>query len=356
VQFEQQFNVPVHSPQKIFAASNPGRGATAGVCSSVHKASERQKCVESELYEVLLDTEWSSAMAPGAAVLVDISDADVDASLLDIITHHPEAKIVTMSFGSCERLSRGDLAIFEPMYAQAAAQGQSVLVATGDDGADACEDGKGASVNLLASDPNVTAVGGTALNPGFDGSDDSTGYVSEAVWNDSGGAGGGGVSTLVAKPAYQDALGVPADGSRDQPDVSLLASPRNAGYVVVANSKLAIIGGTSAAAPSWAGIAALLGDTIGSAGFGSLNPALYAVGREQYGAGGAAAFHDVTRGNNSLHGVTGFAAGDGYDLATGLGTPDVAVLAEAFATMFGSAEPVRSAIRRPRPQHHVHHR
>src|SRR5208337_2136571 len=103
--------------------------------------------------------------APGASVLVDIAgpgvgDAGIDQSLLDIVNHHPEAKMISMSFGDCERLDESDHTLFGAMYAQAVAQGQTVFVATGDNGADDCEDGRGASVNVLATDPNVTAVGG----------------------------------------------------------------------------------------------------------------------------------------------------------------------------------------------------
>ena len=177
---------------------------------------------------------------------------------------------------------------------------------------------------------NVTAVGGTALDPGFDANGDATAYVSETVWNDSAGASGGGASTLVAKPTYQSAPGVPTDGARDQPDVSLLASPSNPGYVVVLESDVVVFGGTSASAPSWAGIVALLNDALHVDGSGPLNATLYALGRQQYAENGAAVFHDITQGNTNFNGVIGYAAGPGYDLATGLGTPDVAVLAQAL--------------------------
>jgi len=328
--FEQKFDVPAHNPVKVFPSTNPGVGAPNGYCQGIRNSRQLAECIQGEESEVVLDTEWASAMAPGAAVLVDVSGADIDASLMDIVTNHSEAKTITMSFGTCERLDSSDLSLFGPMYAQAAVQGQSVLVPTGDGGADGCQDGRGRSVNVLASDPNVTAVGGTALDPGFDASGDATGYVSETVWNDASGASGGGASTLVRKPAYQNAPGVPADGSRDQPDVSLLASPQSPGYVVVVGSDIEVIGGTSAAAPSWAGIVALLNHARQVEGLGPLNATLYALGQQQYAGNGAAVFHDITRGNNSFDRVVGYTAGVGYDLASGLGTPDVAVLATAL--------------------------
>jgi len=337
--FEEQFAVPVHSPVKLFPSTNPGVGAPNGTCAGIHNQRQRQVCIQGEADEVLLDTQWASAMAPGATVLVDISGADIDASLLDIVTHHSEAKTITMSFGACERLDSSDLTLFGPMFAQAAAQGQTVLVASGDDGTDECQDGRGRSVNVLASDPNVTAVGGTALDVHFDASGAATRYVSETVWNDGGGASGGGVSALVSKPGYQSAPGVPHDGFRDQPDVSLLASPASAGYVMVAEGVTVVAGGTSAAAPSWAGIVALLNDATRLDASGALNPVLYRLGREQYAGTGRAVFHDVVRGDNSFNGVLGYDAGAGYDLASGLGTPDVAVLAQALSAIDNTPTP-----------------
>ncbi|MFI5397780.1 MAG: protease pro-enzyme activation domain-containing protein [Candidatus Binatia bacterium] len=340
--FLQQFGAASQQqPIKVFPAGNPGLGAPNGVC----KNSSDPNCVPGELGEVLLDVEWANAMAPAATVLVDIAgpcagcDADIDQSFFDIVNYHPEAKIISMSFGACELLDQADHALFGPMYLQAASQGQTVLVATGDNGADDCQLGPGRpghpvapSVNVLASDPNVTAVGGTALDPGFDASGNATGRVSERVWNDTYGASGGGASTIVRKPAYQVAPGVPADGFRDVPDVALLASPGTCGYISVIEGQVVVIGGTSAATPSWAGIVALLNQTVHATGSGALNQRLYALARKQYQGAAAGPFHDIVVGNNSFNGVTGFSAGVGYDLASGLGTPDVDLLAAAFGT------------------------
>src|SRR5579862_9660539 len=337
--FQRQFAVAARTPVKVFPSTNPGIGAVNGACQGIRNQHDLQTCIEGEQAEVLLDTEWAGAMAPGTTVLVDISGADIDQSLLDIVTNHPEATTITMSFGSCERLDAGDLTLFGHMYTQAAAQGQTVLVSTGDDGVDGCQDGRGPSVNVLASDATVTAVGGTALDPAFNAAGDATGYAGETVWNDTGGASGGGASGLVSKPAYQDAPGVPADGARDQPDVALLASPYSSGYVVVINGSIEVVGGTSAAAPGWAGIVALLNDLLHVDGSGPLNPALYTLARKQYGEGGAGVFHDITSGNNSFDHLTGDSAGPGYDLCTGLGSPDVALLAQTLAANTAAPTP-----------------
>ncbi len=347
--FEQQFDVPLHDPVKVFPTTNPGIGAVNGACQGIRQQRQLQACISGEESEVLLDTEWATAMAPGASVLVDISGADIDVSLLDIVTHHPEAKIITMSFGSCERLDSSDLSVFGHMYAQAAAQGQTVMVAAGDNGVDGCQDGGGRSVNVLASDANVTSVGGTALDPGFDANGDATKYVSETVWNDSSGASAGGASTLVVKPSYQSAPGVPADGARDQPDVALMASPSKAGYFMVIEGAVAVIGGTSAAAPSWAGIVALLNDALHIDGSGPLNSTLYALGRQQYADNGPAVFHDITVGNNSFDHVVGYSAGPAYDLCSGLGSPDVALLAHTLSTLGTTPTPAATQTPAPSP-------
>jgi pseudomonalisin len=338
VQFQQEFGGSPLKPVKVFPqGTSPGIGAPNGVCRGVQPYAERRKCIWEEKGEVLLDVQWANAMAPGATVLVDIAgpalgvQADIDQSLFDIVNHHPEAKVITMSFGACERVDSSDHALFAPAYAQAAAQGQTVLVATGDDGVNDCGDGQGASVNVLATDSNVTAVGGTALDPGFDAGGNATGYRSESVWNDQYGASGGGISSIVAVPSYQLALGLSTGGFRSVPDVSLLASPISFGYVSVVDGNVSLVGGTSAGAPSWAGVIALLNQTGHPSGAGVANYRLYALAQKQYATAAAGPFHDIVSGNNGAGGIAGFAAGAGYDFGTGIGTPDVDLLSQAFA-------------------------
>jgi subtilase family serine protease len=331
-QFQDQFGAHTRMPQKVFPATNPGIGSPDFACADIRNPSERSECLFNEEAEVVLDVEWSGAMAPGATILVDISDRDIDFSLADIVNAHPEAKIISISFGACERLDPTLAQWMEPLYLQAAAQGQTVVVAAGNDGADACQDGGPASVNALASSPEVTAVGGTALDPGFDGNGDATGYVSETIWNDTGGASGGGVSALIATPAYQSDFAALTNGFRGQPDVALMASPTRAGYVTVIRGNEEVVGGTSVATPVWAATVALINQAAGTAGSGILNVPLYALAAAQYDDDGPAVFHDVTVGDNGLNGVPGFSAGPGFDLASGLGTPNVGALVRALAT------------------------
>lgn len=346
--FQSRFGVAQRAPVKVFPAANPGIGSPNFACAGMH-GQDLQTCLQGEEVEVVLDTEWAGAMAPGASVLVDISDRDIDASLLDVVNNHPEAKIVSISFGVCERLDASAVQTLHPLYAQAAVQGQTVLVASGDNGPDECADGGRASVNALASDPNVTAVGGTALDPAFDAGGSATGYAGERVWNDAAGASGGGASALVAKPAYQSGPGVPADGARDLPDVALLASPHSSGYIIVVENQLAIVGGTSVATPSWAGVVALLNTAGHADGLGALNYPLYDLARRQFAGGGAGVFHDVTVGDTAFNGLTGFAAAAGFDLATGWGSPVTDLLVQAFSQAAATATDTPLASPTPPP-------
>jgi subtilase family serine protease len=131
------------------------------------------------------------------------------------------------------------------------------------------------------------------------------------------------VSTLYAKPSWQTGTGVPADGKRDVPDVSLSAAGHD-GYLMYQSGGLYVVGGTSASSPSFAGAMALVIQHTG-ARQGNANTAFYSLASKQR-AGGASVFHDITSGNNSVPGLTGFGATTGYDQATGLGSIDASVL------------------------------
>ncbi len=124
---------------------------------------------------------------------------------------------------------------------------------------------------------------------------------------------------MFAKPSWQTGTGVPSGSFRAVPDVSLAASTHD-GYLVAMNGGLYSVGGTSASTPSWASVMALVVQHSCESQ-GNVNPNLYALFRLQT-SGGAAVYHDVTSGNNSVPGVTGFTAGIGYDQASGLGSPD----------------------------------
>ncbi len=222
-----------------------------------------------------------------------------------------------------------------------------MLVSSGDNGAAGCDAASqttathGRGVNALCSTPYSTCVGGTKFNDAYNpgvywsatngaGMGSALSYIPELAWNESGvasgglWAGGGGASTVYTKPAWQAAPGVPADGRRDVPDVSMAAAIHDA-YVIQFQECALVCGGhfRGRSVPGQRD-----GAVVQNAGtpLGNLNPALYALGNRQLAAGGSAVFHDITSGNNGVPGVTGFNAGTGYDLATGLGSVDANLL------------------------------
>jgi subtilase family serine protease len=224
------------------------------------------------------------------------------------------AKVISTSWGLCEaRLGSAAAQSENTLFQEAAAQGQTVLAASGDSGANDCANGARA-VDDPASQPYVTGVGGTSAHG-----------LTNTVWDNTLGAGGGGASSLWARPAWQTGAvaqtavtcGTAGSSCREVPDVSADADPTT-GYVAYYKGAWSTVGGTSAAAPTVAALVALADAEPSCAGhpLGFLNPALYAH---------AADFSDVTSGSNSFGGVLGYSAGIGYDMASGLGTPTAAL-------------------------------
>ena len=141
------------------------------------------------------------------------------------------------------------------------------------------------------------------------------------------------MSLIYSKPSWQNVSGVPADGMRDVPDVSL-TSAGHVAYMVVMYGSPYYFYGTSAAAPSFAGIMSLVVQAHGAQG--DANSTLYKLASRQLSAAGPAVFHDVVTGNNSVPGVTGFSAASGYDNVTGLGSVDASVLVAHWADSTGA--------------------
>jgi subtilase family serine protease len=295
-------------------------------------------------YETTLDVEWAHAIAPAANILLvttPVKETQGVQGLQNILnaeryvlTNHL-ANVFSQSFGTTEQAFKGNsdqqlLQRFDQTYQQAAAQGVSVFAASGDGGA-ANTDLQGRlfpfpTVIFPASDPNVTAVGGTEINPPPPG---ITSYSAEQVWNDGFGAGGGGYSVVFARPGYQN--GVVTNAMRGLPDIAYNSAVISAiniyeSFDPTTSPGWALIAGTSAATPQWAALAALADNYAanhGKAPLGFLNPALYQIGTS---ASYASDFHDITVGNNSFAGITGFSATPGWDAASGWGTPDAAHL------------------------------
>ena len=345
--FRQYFGLPPNDPQVVLNGTDPG--------------------INGDEIEADLDIQWAGAVAPAAQVLLIVSKTNlpsygVDLSALYAVNNNI-ADVLNLSYGACENdFVDSDTVFYTNIWAQAAAQGMTSFVASGDSGAAGCEGqsattGTVRSVNGLGSSPYATCVGGTqyldtsAPAAYWSSTNDpvtkksAKGPIPEGAWNESGaGSGlaatGGGVSVLFTRPSWQNVAGVPAGTGRAVPDVSVAGAGHTPYYIVLGGSGsasgLARVYGTSASSPAFAGIAALLSQRAGSR-LGNLNPLLYALGQTQYGTSGAASpgtgpFRDVTTGSNSVPGVTGYDAGPGYDAATGLGSPDVTALASAIGS------------------------
>ncbi|MEO7019414.1 MAG: protease pro-enzyme activation domain-containing protein, partial [Ktedonobacteraceae bacterium] len=280
--------------------------------------------------EVDLDMEVVSAIAPGATQKIYIgpnSTSGVNDTYNRIVTDNT-AKVVSTSWGECEAVSgNSELSALDNIFAQGASQGQSVFAASGDSGAFDCNNNN-LAVDSPADDPHVVGVGGTNLQVGT-----GSVYSSESVWsnpNDTqrspkGSGGGGGLSTFFAKPSFQTGPGVDSNTMRHVPDVSADADPAT-GYAVFCTASAAgcpssgfvQVGGTSAAAPLWAGVTTDTNAFLASQGkslLGNVNAELYTLFNTSQSF---TAYHDITVGNN-----LNFNATAGYDLASGIGTPDV---------------------------------
>ncbi|HUZ87568.1 MAG TPA: S53 family peptidase [Candidatus Baltobacterales bacterium] len=315
--------------------------------------------------ETSLDTQWAHSIAPAATIDLVIAANNLGNVLNKAeeyaVSHHL-GNVMSMSFGAPEGEIKGggnnlQLAQAHAIYQQAAQEGISVFASSGDSGAtNGCvvpppgpsQCYKAPNASYPASDPYVTAVGGTDLfltDPVLP--DVPSKYQSEWVWNDSVasqcpfgctygtfGATGGAPSLIFAAPSYQ--AGVTGKSMRTTSDVAYNASVYTAvmvylGFLGGANNGFYFFGGTSEGAPQWAAIAALADAQAGHA-LGFLNPTLYAIGANssEY----ASDFHDITVGNNGLNGYPGFSAStqQGYDLPTGWGSPDVANLITTLAS------------------------
>jgi len=347
--------------------------------------------------EATLDATWSEAIAPGANVDFVVSATTnttdgVDLSEVYIIDNN-FGNVMTESFGGCEALStQTEAAGVETLAEQAAAQGITYLVSSGDNGAEGCDDfdtetvATGpVSVNLLASTPYTVAVGGTVFNEnGQDtkywsstnsqrGFESALSYIPENVWNESCTAskcasgskpnilaGSGGFSTFFTKPSWQSGVpGIPQDGARDLPDVSLTAALHDPYLLCLEGSCVpdsngniffAAAAGTSASTPSFAGIMALVNQKMNSRQ-GQADYVLYKLAAgETFGSCNASStttppastciFNDVTVGNNAVPGEVGYGtptaayqSGVGYDLAAGLGSVNVANLVNDWNTV-----------------------
>jgi len=382
--YRQLFGLSSNPPQVVIDGSDPGIGPLP----------------DSDL-EAYLDLELGGAVAPNATVNLYISDGSQVQDPLVLATiraiEDNQAAVLNLSAGECESaLTPNGNQLWSGLWEQAAAQGQTVFVSTGDTGSAGCDfeseraATQGLAVNGIASTPWNVAVGGTDFfypnyangpssatpfwNQTNDGSNGSLkAPIPEQPWDEPFGmnilmfpesiiGGGGGASSCsdstignsgqtlcvagYAKPIWQVGPGVPNDGVRDLPDVSLFAAGRSnlSAYAICAEpgdcaatpgspTQVSLVGGTSASSPAMAGLMALVNQKYGRQG--QANFTLYALARQQ-----PAVFHDLTMGTNNVlcqqgtpdcsldpdgdgrYSLQEYPAGAGYDLASGLGSVD----------------------------------
>ncbi len=274
--------------------------------------------------EETLDVEWSSGIASGAKIVVyacgDLDYAnDCYSRLLDDLQSNAQPTLhqVSISFGAGEISDEttDDMNSVHELFTGIAAYGVSIFASAGDEGAYGNDEGV---VEALypASDPLVTAVGGTTLylTP-------SDAIFTETAWSVSGqkndhDSGGGGISVVFARPSWQVGTGVNTSAMRQIPDVALNADPDTGCYVFF-NGKYEQDGGTSLSTPIWAGMCALVNQGRANQGL----PPMTGLNAALYPLLGTTSFRDITSGTDGV-----YTAGVGYDLLTGLGVPDFNVL------------------------------
>jgi hypothetical protein len=350
--YQTKFGLPAKTPQLI-AVADPGIPPYTDAES-----------------EASLDLELSGAIARGASQIYVYSDRFEDAATYAI--DNAVAPVLSMSFSSCENnFTSSQSASWESLAQEAASKGMTWVVASGDSGPAGCDPHEdtgqvaqdGISVNLFAALPEVTGVGGTEFNEAATNSSgylpywnsvnsslfaSAGGYIPETAWDDTATAGylaasGGGTSKFFPKPSWQvGALGVPNDGARDVPDIALAASWLHDGFFLCTGGVCGGgHGGTSAATPTFAGLVALLNQSLSKAGvlhtpgLGNINPMLY-----QFAQSTPNPFHDIVTGSNTVPclagspdcatGSYGFPAGPNYDLVTGLGSIDATQLNDSW--------------------------
>jgi subtilase family serine protease len=342
--------------------------------------------ISGDIDEASLDVEWAGAVAKNTTVIFVYANPNTGKGVLDSLVYTIDqnlAPVITISYGACEASwGTANLNALALLGQQANSQGQTIVAASGDSGAADCDSSvtvaaHGLAVDAPASLPYVTGMGGTEFNegsgtywqpaPNQDVSPSALSYIPEVVWNDTSQtdgllSGGGGASAYFSKPSWQTGTGVPDDNARDVPDISLNASTGHDEFLFcsqgscvsgfrASDQSLMVAGGTSTAAPTFAGLVALIGEQINSPQ-GNVNPILYALA-----ASSPEAFHDITTGNNMepcqtgttdcpSGGPIGYSAAVGYDLASGLGSIDALNLATAWsaASSTGNSEDFRLGV------------
>jgi subtilase family serine protease len=284
---------------------------TANGCfKKIYASGSKPKTDAGWALEISLDVEWSHAIAPAAKIVLVEAASSSFANLIQAVDMAVAngASVVSMSFGGSEFSSQ------TTYDAHFNVGGVTFTASSGD---------SGSGVEYPAASPYVVGVGGTTIQT----ADSSGTYKSETAWSGS----GGGESTVEAEPLYQSSFGIASNNKRGVPDVAYDADP-NTGFSVYDSVRYQgqagwfQVGGTSAGAPQWAALLAIVNSMRAAAGKGTLNGAQYAF----YNASTYSTnFHDITSGSNGTCGSL-CNAGPGYDFVTGLGSPQAAALVNSL--------------------------
>jgi large repetitive protein len=348
-EFRQIFGLKTNDPNFLLSGPDPGIAD------------------QTDSEEALLDVEWAGAVAPGATINLVVAGSTDTTSGVDLAAAYAIdneiSPIVTYTYGTCEQaLGSSGNAFYNALWQQAAAEGITVLVASGDNGAAGCDSAEstspavnGLAVNGVASTPYNVAVGGTQFADGAQPASywsstnsadyaSAMGYIPEQTWNESCDpsqpasgtncvlgngnfsllASGGGASIVYSKPSWQAGPGVPSDSARDLPDVSLAAAAGHDEAVYCTSLQgtpcqinaqqdvvgLTLVGGTSLSTPSMAGILALVEQKNGAMQ-GQINYILYRLAQSGGNSCNSATqtnpasttscvFYDITAGNNEV--------------------------------------------------------
>ena len=350
--FRNEFGLPVNYPEIVLVPGSDDPGIDAN-----------------DIFEATLDVEYAGGAAPGASI-VFVTSTDVWTSVAYAVDQDL-APVLSVSYGFCEPQISSEpaspAAYFQSLAQTANSMGITWISGSGDWGAADCDVASGGiatqglAVSLPASIPEVTGVGGTEFSEAtgqywglVNNSNRSSAlsYIPEVAWNDTASvsvlqATGGGASIFFPKPAWQNGPGVPNDDARHVPDVAFTASATHDPFQIYAEGQGWYIGGTSAAAPIFAGMIAVLNQYLVSngiqsqPGLGNVNPQLYLLAQTK-----PQIFHDITAGNNVVpcasgspnctNGQLGYQAGVGYDQTTGLGSLD----ANNLVTFWNASQPV----------------
>jgi subtilase family serine protease len=316
--------------------------------------------------------EWTGAVAPGATIIY-VNTIDAIFGSVPLAIDNNLAPVIASFYGNCESYyGTSTIIYYSQILQQAASQGITITTPSGEYGGTDCDTTGGSAVGGFAVDfpgssPYVTSVGGTEFAESggtyWSSTNGPTGgsalsYIPEMVWNDDTTsqflASGGGTSFYFSKPAWQTGIGVPADASRDVPDVSMSASPIHDPYLICtqgyctngfANGSGVFDagGGTAMSSSVFAGLIALVIQKTG-ANVGVANPVLYALANSSYSS---KVFHDTKTGTNAslcaqgstncpASGVIGYPATTGYDQATGWGSVDAFQMVSDWSLVAGT--------------------